>query len=75
MDRRGSIDNADSQVLEDLCKPEALRIIDLAAVRIVDVRKAIIPRCRGEVLLEAADSTGGAIEILGVPSDAPGVEV
>ena len=67
-----------SQVLENFSIPEALCVVYEIAVRlngIADIPYACISDGGGQELLKAADSGCGSVEILGVTSGAPRVEV
>jgi hypothetical protein len=65
----------DVQVLQDLGEPEALHVVDEAAVRVIDVVQGSERNGRGEELVERLDGAGRTVKVLLVARDSPCVEV
>ena len=64
-----------SQVLENFGEPEALHVIDFGGILIVDVPDTRVCNICRQVLLETANGTSCVIQVLGITSHTPSIEI
>lgn len=63
------------EVLQDLCEPEALHVVNEPSRDIIHIVQARERNGGGEVFVERRDGGGRAVEVLGVTRNAPCIEV
>lgn len=64
-----------SQVLEYFSEPETFHVIDFSGILVVDVVETCVCNSCGQVLLEAANGTSCVVQVLGITSHTPSVEI
>jgi hypothetical protein len=64
-----------SQILEYFSEPETFHVIDFGGIRVVNVVNTCIRNTCRQVLLKAFSSIGCSVQVLGITSHTPSIEV